>query len=231
MKEHDQFIKWFSTQYYPSAKTARAVFLDQGILPRLRNETICFFTPWGPRYSYKARGVVIHEEDLEVTTLRFLQEVVTTFEIHGINQARKFRWIILGADVYGTKINNLPKSVVADYFQSLKIWIETLLPKAEFLLWSDFDSEAQVYRDEVRQNFTTYIDARLLARAQRTSEGLGTGGSPEAYLIERLAEAMLIEAKFQPIKLSCVARYKDDKVDLNLPRLYVVPEHLHAPWL
>jgi len=60
---------------------------------------------------------------------------------------------------------------------------------------------------------------------------MGKGGDPKEYLVERLAEAMFIETTLHPIKISCVARHKDDKVDWELPRLYFLPERLHAPWL
>ena len=114
--------------------------------------------------------------------------------------------------------------------QSLGEWVIQIIPNAEFLLWSEFDEAAEPYRQEVREHFDKYVDVYLLDRAVSTAKKMN-GGDAREYLIERIAEGMFIEERFSPIKVSCVARHKDDKVDRELPRLYLVPEQLHAPWL
>ncbi len=227
MKEKDLGVKWFNTIFYPQRKTGRAVRYEDGVLPRLREKEVTLFTPWGPRYSWETRGEFIQNEDKEVKVLYFLAEMLGEWKTNMLGKA--FRWVFLGADLYGFRINPLPVEVVKHYFDSLAKWLPQILPGAEFHLWSEFDEKAEIYRRKVRDNFDEYIPLVLLWRAMETAKHIG--GDPKQYLIERLAEAMLIEETLHPIKISCVARNKDDTVDWELPRLYFVPEHLLAPWL
>lgn len=229
MKEKDLGVKWFNTVFYPQRKTARAVRYEDGVLPRLRQEEVILFTPWGPRYNWETRGEIIQEGDKEIEALNFLATILEEWKQNMPN--KHFRWMFLGADLYGTRINPLPVEVVKHYFVSLAEWLPQILPEAKFRLWSEFDQLAEAYRRRIRSNFEQYVDSNLLQRAIRTAEAMGKGGDPKEYLVERLAEAMLIEEMFHPIKISCVGRHKDDKVDLELPRLYFLPERLHAPWL
>lgn len=229
MKEQDAGVKWFNTVFYPQKKTGRAVRYEDGILPRLREKEITLFTPWGPRYSWESRGAVIQDGDREVEVLNFL--VVLLGELRQNMPDKNFRWVFLGADLYGTRINNLPVEVVARYFDSLVQWLPRVLPMAEFQLWSQLDSVAEEYRREVRANFDNLVSYSILSRANQTARAMGRNSSAKEYLVERLAEAMFIERTLKPVKISCVARHKDDDVDWELPRLYFLPERLHAPWL
>lgn len=229
MKEQDLGVKWFNTVFYPERKTARAVRYEDGVLPRLREQEIVLFTPWGPRYSWERRGLNINARDKEVEVLEFLRAMLEEWKSK--MPGKDFRWFFLGADRYGISINNLPSEAVNGYFSSLKQWLTQILPGAEFRLWSEFDQEAEKYRRVIRASFGEFVDDHLLERAIQTAKAMARGGDPEEYLTERLAEAMLIEELLHPIKISCVARYKDDKIDWQLPRLYFLPEHLHAPWL
>jgi hypothetical protein len=228
MREQDLGVKWFNTDFYPKSRTSRAVHLEDGVLPRLREDAITLFTPWGPRYGYEARGIQIREGDKEHQVLLFLQQLLRQWREKMPDKA--FRWVFLAADLYGTRINSLPREVVGGYFESLAEWLRTLLPSAEFQLWSELDATAEPYRQAVRENFRTLVPDKLLARAEATAKAMGRGSSATEYLVERLAEAAFIEETLQPIKISCVGRHKDDGVDGNLPRLYFVPESLHAPW-
>lgn len=228
-KEADKGVKWFYTDFLPRMKTARSVRIEDAILPRLREQNINLFTPWGPRYSWETRGAVIRESDKEVATLEFLYTVLA--EMSKRMPGKNLRWTFLGADLYGTRLNGLLEAVVIDYFASLSCWLATLLPEAEFRLWSEFDEVAEPYRKDARVNFDQFIRPGLIQRASLTTQIMGRGSDPEAYLVERLAEARLIEDLFRPIKVSCVMRHKDDHVDADLPRLYIVPEYLTAPWM
>ena len=99
--------------------------------------------------------------------------------------------------------------------------------------WSEYDSIADPYREAMNETLSMGLcqfDGGLLQRAEATTGKMQRNSSPIAYLVERAVEAMVIEKMYQPIKLSCVARHKDDKIDLDLPRLYIVPEELTAPW-
>jgi hypothetical protein len=229
MKEQDVGIKWFNTVFYPEKNTGRAVRYRDGILDRLRQQEIVLFTPWGPRYSFESRGVTIRDSDKEMEVLKFLANFFA--ELQQNMRGKRFRWMFLGADLYGSRINNLPQDVVSSYFDSLRERLNQVLPVAEFSLWSQFDSLAELYRERVRTDFKDLITPEVMVRAMQTARAMGRNSSAHDYLVERLAEATLIENNFRPIKISCVARHKDHIVDWNLPRLYLVPKHLHAPWL
>ncbi|HEY4496773.1 MAG TPA: hypothetical protein VI432_01310, partial [Candidatus Paceibacterota bacterium] len=88
-------------------KTARAVRLEDGVIPRLKEESVTFFTPWGPRYDYEVRGSEIEDSHREIDLLKFLARILGEFKKN--MPGRKFRWIFLGADLYGVKINHLPQ--------------------------------------------------------------------------------------------------------------------------
>lgn len=227
--DSDQGIKWFNCSFYPTHKVCRAHRLEDGVIPRLRQEDVLLFSPWGPRYSFEQRGRVIRPEDKEVQTLQFLAGLQAEFEAHLLH--RNWRWLFLGADLYGTKINNLPSDAVQEYFFSLEEWVRKLIPNAEFRLWSDYNEEAEKYRRVAREKLRELVSLNIAQRAQLTASRMGRGGNPTDYLVERLAEAMLIEERYRPIKMSVVARAKDAEVDHDLPRLYFVPTTLNAPWL
>lgn len=228
-KEQNVGIKWFNTEFYPQRKTCRSVRYEDGVLPRLREREITLFTPWGPRYSWESRGAIIKEDDKEVEALNFLKALID--ELRQNMPDKIFRWVFLGADLYGTRINNLPVEAVKDYFCSLSEWLSQVLPTAEFWLWSQLGSNAEEYRQEIRTNFNNFISNDILLRANKTAQAMGRNSSAKEYLIERLTEAVFIEKTLKPIKISCVARNKDDVIDYQLPRLYFLPERLHAPWL
>lgn len=229
MKEQDGAVKWFNTVFFPAHRTARAVRYEDGVLPRFRENAITFFTPWGPRYSFATRGVTIVEGDKETQVLYHLADLFQ--EICQNMPSKQFRWIFLGADLYGTRINHLPEEVTAAYYASLEEWLRQILPNAEFCLWSTFDAQAEAYRRKVRENFGNLVPANVVAQATQTARTMGKGSDPREYLVERVAEAMLVEETFRPIKVSCVGRHKDDGVDAELPRLYLLPQTLWAPWM
>lgn len=229
MKEKDFGVKWFNTNFYPNNKTSRAVNYEEGVLPRLRQSCVTLFTPWGPRYSWKERGCVVQENDKEVSVLEFLANMLSDWWQNMPD--KKFEWIFLGADLYGTRINGLPEDAVSVYFKSMEAWVSKILPEAKFMLWSGLDPQAEKFRQKVSGNFDEFVSRNIMARATHTARSMGLKSDPKEYLIERIAEAMLIEEMFQPVKISCVARHKDDKVDWDLPRLYFLPEELHASWL
>lgn len=229
MREQNIGVKWFNTVFYPQKRTGRAVRYEDGVLPRLHEPQVTLFTPWGPRYSWGKRGEVIQTGDKELDVLYFLAELMS--EMKQNMPDTNFRWVFLGADLYGTRINNLPIEVVSNYFDSFAQWLNVILPEAEFQIWSRSDVEAEQFRQEIRSKFDNFVSHELLARATKTAQAMGRNSSARDYIVERIAEAILIERTLKPIKLSCVARCKDDDVDWMLPRLYLLPERLHAPWL
>lgn len=229
MKEADKEVKWFYTDFLPKTRTARSVKIEDGILPRLRKENVKFFTPWGPRYCWKKRGSIIQDFDKEIITLKYLREI--SYQLSSNMPNKNIQWIFLGADLYGSRINGMPADIISNYFESLFERLNSIIPESEFHLWSEFDLKAQQYRQEVINNRRFYIDEDLFRRAKQTAVFIGQNNNPETYIIERIAEAMLVEELWQPIKISCVQRHKDDKVDMDLPRLYLLPKEITAPWM
>ncbi len=229
MKELDLEVRWFNVDFYPKTYTCRAARYEDGVLPRLRTQNISLFSPWGPRYSWESRGAVIREDDKEVKVLDFLASILG--KLRQNMPKKNFSWLFLGADLYGTKINNLPTEVVASYFGSLREWLTQILPEVEFVLWSSLNDIAESYRQQVKDDFRKYVSPNLLLAATKTAQGMRLGSDSKEYLVERIAEAMLIEEKLCPIKISCVGRHKDEHVDWELPRLYLLPENLWAPWM
>src|SRR3989339_809391 len=226
MKEQDLGVKWFRTRYYPNHKVQRAVLFEEGVLPRLHQTEVTLFTPWGPRYDWKSRGVTIVDSDKEVAVLNFFRAMVDEWQEHMPD--KKFRWIFLGADLYGTRINNLPTKAVADYFSSLQSQLSRVIPWAEFWIWSDFDREADPYRAQVKDVLHELISPSIMMKAARVAQNMGRKSDHRVYLVERLAEATLVEERLRPIKVSAVLRGKDLDVDRDLPRLYFLPEKLCA---
>lgn len=228
MREIDPGVKWFNTVFYPQRKTARAARYEDGVLPRLRENEVKLFTPWGPRYHWQEKGVEIGPHDKEIDVLVFLRRLLEEWQEN--MPGKKFTWLLLGADLYGTRINGLPEEPVSVYFESLRQWLEEILPMAEFRLWSEFDAAAERWREQARANFHQRLSWSIIKQARETAIKIG-GGKAEAYLVERLAEADFIEDLYRPLKISAVGRHKDDGVDGDLPRLYFLPETLWTPWL
>jgi hypothetical protein len=224
-------MKWFQCEFYPQRKTARAMNFEgkEGVLGRFAQAEINLFTPWGPRYDWETRGTTIKPADKEILLLQFLAGIRAELEQNMPD--RRFQWQFLAADLYGLRINGLPWEVVEDYYASLDQALAGYLPGAELLRWSQLDDEAERYRRAIRENFTMEFDRSLVARAIKTAQAMGRGGDAMAYLVERLAEARLVNDRWQPVKVSCVGRHKDQGVDGPLPVLYLVPEDLHAPWM
>jgi len=229
MSIQDPGIKWFYADWYPETRVSKAVRMEDGILPRLEGETVQLFTPWGPRYHWQETGEEITEDDREVATLQFLANILS--QLRSNMPGKSFNWLLLGADLYGTRINNLPAQVVQTYFTSLENWLREVIPAASFALWSDYDKQAEEYRQQTRARLDELVNAHIRQQARETAQRMPGAGGAEDYLVERLAEAMLIEETFQPIKVSLAPPGKDSQVDLDLPRLYIVPEKLRTPWL
>jgi hypothetical protein len=228
---NDPALTWFQCQFYPERKTGRAMNFEgpDGVLGRFAQREVTLFTPWGPRYDWQVRGAVIQAGHREVILLEFLAGLLAQLQVNMPD--RQFQWTFLAADLYGVRINHLPVEVVEMYYASLEQWLAMYLPGACLRRWSEFDLVAEPYRQAVYRNYAGEFKPELVARAIKTAEAMGRGGDAAAYLVERLAEARLVEDYLRPVKLSCVGRHKDQGVDGELPVLYLVPPQLHAPWL
>lgn len=226
-RETDPGIKWFNCRWYPSHKQEGSVqyHTADGTLTRLRKPQVTLFTPWGP--CYHPESLATRGYDRERRTLAFLAETLWQLEM---NLPREWRWILLGADLYGTRLNGLSDEAVHTYFAKVSMLVHEYLPQAEWHLWSAYDTLVQTKRGQAEAELPRRISGTVKQRAKHTSERRGFG-SFESYLIERLTEAFYVEETWAPIKLSLAPRHKDSEVDAELPRLYVVPPELRTPWL
>lgn len=216
---------WFRNNYH-HYRRARAERFDDGIIPRLEAGQIKFFTPWGPRYDYQIRGEEVLQEHAEERLLEFLAAWLKSWpEEHAAN----ISWIFLAADSYGTEVNKLPSTVVENYFRSIRTRVDFHFgSKAQFVYWSQLREVAMPYRKTAELRHLPLLNPEILKRAERIAAR--RGGDAKQYLIERMAEALYMEAIHKPIKVSCASRQDDGGIDLNLPRLYIVPNILHRPW-
>ena len=235
MEEKDAGVKWFNTVYYPLTKKARAVRYEDGVLPRLRERVITFFTPWGFRYNYQEQDINIDKGDREVQLLEFFAEMLKEFQANILD--REWRWLFLAADSYAARINGESKEVVYEYFELLYGWFREIMPEKKVTAlakWSRYDDTvaAVEFRKAVENNFDRYVSQTAFKRAVSTALKMGkTEEAAKAYCIERATEALWVEGALHPIKISAVRRDRDDGLDVALPRIYLLPEYLQAPWL
>lgn len=228
---YQESLKWFRCIKQPLDSTGRSERCDEpgGGFDRFRNPQVQLFTPWGPRYDWEARGMVIKPDHKEVELLQFFADLLA--ELQENMPWHTFEWTFLAADLYGARINHLPPEVVEDYFDSVQEVLAEYLPEASLRRWSEFDEQAEPYRQAIRDNFDDEFRSALVHRARKTAKAMGLGSNSDDYLVERLAEARLIEDWLHPVKISPVARHKNQGVDGTLPVFYFVPPELHAPWM
>ncbi len=163
--------------------------------------------------------------------------------VRGLLQKRTIDPLILlmPADLYALEVNKLlePKNVRA-YFDQVKNEGErrgyTVMP------WSTIRSDNQDIYDTLATKYTdnalqTLLPNSVIESATRAA-GKNSGYTDSdgivraafRYLRERVCEATIVENCWQPIKLSMAPKNKDNAVDMELPRLYVLPENLVLPW-
>lgn len=210
-----------------------------------RDNTLQLFTPWGPPYNKDALNL---REGPEIKTLKKLAEIARIFTSHKID----IQWIILGADLYGTEINRLgslngppriSEEVVKRYFSNLGRALSVRLSKSKLYLWSQIRSKYQTAYFAYQQEYDSEKIKRLIGESSlkqmvytaRLICHLNSSEEAEImalrYVQERICEARLIEAIWHPIKISLAPRHKDEIVDMELPRLYLIPKELQTPWL
>ena len=210
-----------------------------------RDSALRLFTPWGPPYNKEALDL---REGSEIKTLKKLAEIARLFASYEID----VQWVILGADLYGTEINRLGRldgppriseEVVKRYFSNLNRALLVRLPQAKLYLWSQIRFEHQTAYSRYQEDYNTerigqLIGETLLKQMTYTAKLICRLSSKEEaeimalrYLKERISEALLVEEIWQPIKISLAPPGKDEIVDMNLPRLYLIPKELQTPWL
>jgi hypothetical protein len=187
---------------------------------------ICFFVPWGTRTLGK-----MGPESMVLDTLSDLSAALSDLDMPN-------RVMLMPADLYATEVNGLPKGIVQDYISMLT----PLAEKRGIMVkpWSKIRKEnKEMYCELAREITDPKIDelvsngkrARLIEAASRWSNGGNSREAAYRYMRERICEARIVEEKYKPIKLSAVTVEKDDVMDQQLPRIYIIPEEERFPWL
>jgi len=215
---------------------------EAGAYKRVFDPVVTLFTPWGP--PYQNRGLDIARGP-EVAIIKRLVEIEKLFD----GYKRRPIWHFLGADAYGTQVNQKngksrvnPKTA-SQYFAQLEALLKRNLGQCYFHLWSGIRSEASPtmmsFWKELTDDFVTeLVGLELLDEARETARAVnGLRHRNEAqpiaieYLRQRIFEAEMVEELWHPIKISLAPPHKDRVVDGVLPILYLVPEELRTPWL
>ncbi len=225
-KAREAYFTW--TDLSPFIGKEKPVFPEE-IIKRFMNSIssrlpLTIFIPWG----FRTEGQFGWKE---TETMNKINEILSLVNQRKINQ----QVLIMLADIYATEINNLPVSAVKEYFFTVEQ--EAKKRSYQVLPWSkirnnnlrQYEVLCQKYtNEEINKILPQYVINSALKAAEKRGQ---TKNCSLAYLRERLCEAEIIEERFKPVKLSMVAKNKDEGVDLNLPRLYLIPEYLRFPWL
>jgi hypothetical protein len=205
---------------------------------RETDSPVTLFVPWGinPEWIETAEDINLNSPEAEVLgRIKAFQELLAANRI-------KSQVLLMPADLYATEVNNFDSSVANSYME----WLKYLADKFgyETKPWSEIRQENQTEYDRLRQKITLErIEANdelraRLSKAYLTAKkrsGYETWGQQKeaalAYVTERLCEAVIVEEKYQPIKVSCVEPGKDGPLDGEIPRLYLIPDSLRFPWL
>ncbi len=226
-KARDVYFAW---QDISSFFAFDPVFPESIIKRLMEQPNPTLFIPWGvkniPYFGSKEREAM---DQIDVVK-RILQK-------RNINANIR----LMPADLYALEVNNLlkPKNVNA-YFDQVKKEGEqrgyTVTP------WSTIRSDNQNTYDQLADKYTkdtlrTVLPNSIIENALRAAEknsGFTNSDDVEAaafqYLRERVCEATIVESLWQPIKLSMAPKNKDNVVDMELPRLYILPNYLVLPW-
>jgi len=197
---------------------------------RLTGESLILFVPWGVRPKGKAGSN-------EITVLNKLLSIKNGLQERKINA----QVLLMPADLYATEVNQYDPLFVAEYFS----FVEKAAQKRGFIVkpwseirrqnWETYSKRAMELNKEEIQKILPYPVVESAKSAASKRSGYENAEDIEqsafAYLRERICEAEIIEKNYQPIKISAVAKNKDNDVDRELPRLYIIPREYQFPWL
>ncbi len=209
---------------------------EQEVQTRLQRATtenpLTLFVPWGVRPSGKPG-------ESEWTGLETIAEYQRMLAANGI----RTNVLLMPADVYAIEVNGYDWGMVTGYFNW--VWKQAEGMGFEVIPWSMLRKNNQDQYDRILRweaNPQTlwksipkslwYRD--LLGAANRRSSGTTDEEIKTAafqYLQERIAEARIIESLYTPIKVSMVSPTKDNIVDCQLPRIYLLAKEDRFPWL
>ena len=192
---------------------------------------LILFIPWG----VKSTGDPSLIEDKVLDRIAYLREILLARKIQA-------QTLLMPADIYATEVNNQVDNKRAnEYFSDVeeraKIRGFTVKP------WSKIREEnlptykrraVELNEQEIRRILTpAKVDEAIKAAERRSgyTKKSDVVKAAFAYLRERICEAEIVKSVYDPIKVSAVAKNKDNEVDRELPRLYIIPYDWQFPWL
>lgn len=196
---------------------------------RSTGKPLTLFVPWGTRLEGKIGP--------EPRVLDKILEIQTRMQQRGMNA----QVLILPADIYATKINQVDPQWTVDYFTEIRMMAEAR--GFDVVSWSQLKADNQneydtisgkLDEETIQETISPYaIKGALLAAARRSgyNDPSDVRRAAFAYLRERICEGLMIDRLYKPIKLSCVSKKKDNDIDGPLPRMYMIPSELQFPWL
>lgn len=194
-------------------------------------EPLVLFVPWGVRPT----GPFGQSERTVLDALESTQNILNQRNI-------PTEILLMPADLYATVVNNQVDSQTASaYFEQVSTEAEkrgfSVKPWSEIRdqNWTEYSDRAtELTEEKIREILSQQKMDEAIKAANRRSGYTQTDDIQRAalaYLRERICEAEIVESKYKPIKLSVVPKNKDNEVDRELPRMYLIPPALQLPWL
>lgn len=227
-KSREAYFTWINlSSFFEKEKPVFPEKIIQRLVLTAYSDTpLTIFIPWG----FRAQGEFGGKE---LEAMGWINDILSV-----IRQSQRritFQALVMPADIYATEINNLPVNSVEEYF--LRVEQEAKKRSYQILPWSQIRKKNLQQYEVLRRKYTNkeinqILPSYVIISALKAAEKRGQKKDRAfTYLRERLCEAEIIEEEFKPVKFSMVAKNKDEGVDLNLPRLYLLPEYLQFPWL
>lgn len=205
--------------------------IERLLQSRKTGKPVMLFVPWGVRPQGRLGGS-------EIKALNQVQNMQQVLQRRNISA----QVLIMPADLYATEVNRQVDIIqTTEYFEQ----VTSLSLLKGFLVkpWSEIRGK-NIFTYRQRASELTPQGLESIFKPAKIEEAIAAAARRSgyqskyeiqqaafAYLRERVCEAEIIESIYKPIKLSAVSKNKDNNVDRDLPRLYILPNELLFPWL
>ncbi len=226
----DVYFAWIEIQKLKQYKPELPVeIMSRLYSARVNQMPLVLFTPWG----FRSSGDFGPE--------RIVLGRLSDFEKMLAQKGIPTQSVIMPADLYASEINGIDSKEVEQYFSLIANEVQSRGFRC--IPWSTIREESRIQYQKLKTELTEdrirailtnqVIDSALSAAEKRVAlkTKAATTNSAFAYLRERICEAIIIDELWRPIKISGAAVNKDNGVDMNLPRLYILPAEEQFPWL
>lgn len=196
---------------------------------RLSRNSLTLFVPWGVR----SQGEPKYEE--------VVLDMIKSFQDSMIRRKINAKVLLMPADLYATQVNRIDEELTTHYFMYVKN--QAVERGFDVKPWSVIRTEnIDIYKKRARELAPKFIvelvgNGKVLEafdtarRRSGYSRQKDVEGAAFSYLRERICEAEIVESVYKPIKVSAVSKNKDNIVDRDLPRVYIIPQEYQFPWL